>query len=62
MALKPSDRYASPRALADDLDRWMADEAVGAWREPWTRTLTRWLAHHRVGVTAAGAVVLVALA
>ena len=34
MALKPEDRYASPRALADDVERWMADEPVTAWREP----------------------------
>ena len=35
MALKPEDRYATPRALADDVERWMADEPVAAWREPW---------------------------
>ena len=34
MALKPEDRYASPRALADDLERWLADEPVSAYREP----------------------------
>ena len=62
MALKPADRYGSPRALADDLDRWMADEKVTAWREPWTRSLIRWLTRHRVAVTAVGAAVLVALA
>ena len=28
MALKPADRYASPKALADDIERWMADEPV----------------------------------
>ena len=28
MALKPEDRYATPRALADDIERWMADEPV----------------------------------
>ena len=39
----------------------MADEPVTAWREPWTRTLVRWLTRHRTGVTAAGAAVLVAL-
>ena len=32
-----------------------------AYPEPWTRTLTRWLARHRTGVTAAGAAVLAAL-
>jgi serine/threonine-protein kinase len=61
MVLRPSDRYGSPRALAEDVERWMADEPVFAWHEPWTRTLIRWLTRHRVGVTAAGAAVLVAL-
>ncbi len=62
MALKPEDRYATPRALADDIERWIADEPVTAWREPWTRSLIRQLTRHRTGVTAAGAAVLVALA
>ena len=62
MALKPEDRYATRRALADDVERWAADEPVSAWREPWTRTLVRWLTRHRTGVTAAGAALLVALA
>ena len=35
MALKPEDRYATPRELAEDVERWMADESVSAWREPW---------------------------
>ena len=34
MALRPEDRYGSPRALADDLDLWLADEPVSASREP----------------------------
>jgi hypothetical protein len=34
MATHPEDRYPTPRALADDLERWMADEPVAAWREP----------------------------
>ena len=34
MAMKPEDRYASPRALADDVERWLADEPVSAYREP----------------------------
>src|SRR5262249_28729398 len=61
MALSPGDRYATPRALVEDVERWMADEPVSAWREPRTRTLIRWLTRHRVGVTAAGAAMLVAL-
>jgi serine/threonine-protein kinase len=62
MATRLEDRYASPRLLAEDIERWMADEPVSAWHEPWTRVLMRWLTRHRVGVTAAGAAALVALA
>src|SRR5262249_6146848 len=50
MALKPEDRSPTPRLLAEDIERWMGDEPVSAWREPWTRTLTRWVTRHRVGV------------
>jgi serine/threonine-protein kinase len=58
MATKPEDRHPSCRALADDVDRWMADEPVSAWAEPWTRKLLRWLTRHRTGVTGAAAAVL----
>ena len=57
MALQPEDRYASCRMLAEDIERWMADEPVTAWVEPWTRTLLRWLTRHRTGVTGAAAAV-----
>jgi eukaryotic-like serine/threonine-protein kinase len=59
MALQPGDRYASPRLLAEDIERWMADEPVSAWHEPWTRRVSRWLSRHRTVVTAAAAAVLV---
>ena len=59
MATVPEDRYPTPRALADDLDRWMADEPVTAWREPWTRRARRWARRNRTAVAAA-AVALVA--
>ncbi len=58
MATEPADRYPTPRALADDLERWMADELVSAWAEPWSRTLLRWLTRHRTGVTGAAAALL----
>ena len=58
MANQPADRYPSCRALADDVERWMADEPVAAWAEPWTRKLSRWLTRHRTGVTGAAAAVL----
>ena len=58
MATKPEDRYATCRALAEDVERWAADEPVTAYPEPWTRTLIRWLTRHRTGVTGVAAAVL----
>ncbi len=59
MSAKPEDRYASCRALADDIERWTADEPVTAWREPFTRRVRRWAIRNRTAVTGA-AVALVA--
>src|SRR5262249_22455241 len=42
MAREPKDRYASPCALADELEHWLADEPVSAWREPWPTRWARW--------------------
>ncbi len=55
MALKPEDRYPSPRALAEDVERWMADEPVMAWREPISRRARRWARRNRTAVAAAAA-------
>jgi tetratricopeptide (TPR) repeat protein len=61
MATRPEDRYASCRALAEDIERWLADESVSAYPEPWTRTLIRWLTRHRTGETSMAAALLVGL-
>jgi eukaryotic-like serine/threonine-protein kinase len=61
MALKPEDRYATSRALADDVERWTADEPVSAWREPLSRRVRRWARRNRTPVSVAAATVLVAL-
>jgi serine/threonine-protein kinase len=53
MALGPQDRYATPRALCEDIERWLADEPVAAWREPLGRRARRWMRRHRSAVTAA---------
>ena len=37
MAVEPEDRYATSRMMADDIERWAADEPVFAWREPLVR-------------------------
>lgn len=59
MALMPEDRYVTANALADDVDRWLADEPTTAWPEPWTVRARRWIGRHRTGVTTAAAVVVV---
>jgi serine/threonine-protein kinase len=61
MALDPSRRYPSSRALADDLDRWLADEPVSAYPEPWARALSRWVARRRTAVVGSAAALLVGL-
>jgi len=53
MATRPEDRYQSCRALADDLERWMADEPVSAYREPILSRAARWVRKHRTPTTAA---------
>src|SRR5206468_10240546 len=51
MARQPEARYASPSALADEIEHWLADEPVSAWREPWRLRVRRWLRRHRTLAT-----------
>jgi WD40 repeat protein/serine/threonine protein kinase len=56
----PEDRYPSAAALATDLDSWLADQPVAAYRDPWSVRLTRAVRRHRV-VASAAAVATVGL-
>jgi formylglycine-generating enzyme required for sulfatase activity/tRNA A-37 threonylcarbamoyl transferase component Bud32 len=58
MALRPEDRYASPQALAEDLEKYLADEPVAAYREPLPARLARWRRRHPTLVTATALVLL----
>ena len=58
MAHRPADRYASPKALSEDVERWMADEPVSAWREPFSRRARRWARRNRTKVATAAAAML----
>jgi tetratricopeptide (TPR) repeat protein/serine/threonine protein kinase len=62
LALRPEERYESARALADDVDYWLADEPVSAYREPWRQRAGRWMRRHRTAVTALAAGLLAVLA
>ena len=59
MATRSEDRYPSCRALAEDVERWAADEPVLARHEPMARRVRRWAKRNRTTVTGA-AVALVA--
>jgi eukaryotic-like serine/threonine-protein kinase len=55
MANKPEDRYGSVRALAQDLEHWLADEPTAAYPESRVEKITRWFRQHRAWTVAAGA-------
>jgi serine/threonine protein kinase/predicted negative regulator of RcsB-dependent stress response len=52
MAKRPEDRYPTARALAEDVQRWLADEPVSVHREPVTERLRRMVKRHRTLTTA----------
>jgi tetratricopeptide (TPR) repeat protein/serine/threonine protein kinase len=61
MALRPEDRYPTARILAHDIEQWLADEPVSAWREPWRVRVGRWMRHHQKLAAATVAGLLVAI-
>jgi serine/threonine protein kinase len=62
MATNPEDRYEKARALADDVERWAADEPTSAWAEPFSVRARRWMKRNRTVVTAASVALLAAVA
>jgi serine/threonine protein kinase/Flp pilus assembly protein TadD len=58
LAKKPADRYGSAAELGDEVRRFLADEPVGAYREPIAVRTGRWMRRHRTLVSGA-AVLLV---
>lgn len=53
LALRPEDRYPSAKALADDVERWLADQRVTTHRETLSERMSRWSRTHRTTVAAA---------
>jgi eukaryotic-like serine/threonine-protein kinase len=58
MALRPYDRYPGALDLAREVERWLADEPVNAWREPIRERARRWISRRRTTVAALAATVL----
>jgi tetratricopeptide (TPR) repeat protein len=58
IGLRPEDRYESAEHLKSDVERWLADEPVTAWREPFAVRARRWMRRHRTMVSTAAAVLV----
>ncbi len=61
LAHEPADRYDSAAAVAREVQHWLADEPVAAYREPRAERVRRWGRRHRVLVAAGVALVLTGL-
>jgi serine/threonine-protein kinase len=61
MALSPGARYSTPLALAAEVERWLADEPVHAYRDPLAVRLVRWGRRHQQLVAGGTALLLTAV-
>lgn len=61
MSLRPADRYESPQDLAEEIERFLADEAVNAIREPLSIRARRWVRKHQVFATSTAAAIIVGM-
>jgi serine/threonine-protein kinase len=59
MAKAPSDRYAKAADLAEDIQRWLADEPVSCYHERLGQQAARWSRRHRAWTQAAAVALLV---
>jgi serine/threonine-protein kinase len=62
MKTDAAQRYSTPRALAEDVEHWLADEPVEAYPEPIALRIRRWMRKHPSRVTAAVVLLLAAVA
>jgi hypothetical protein len=61
MAKNPAERYASSRALADDVEKWLADLPVAAHREHPVGHPLRWGRHNKAVVVGSAIFTLTAV-
>lgn len=61
-ALLPTDRYASVVDLANDVERWLADEPVSVHREPTLARMNRWRRKHPRAVSVLATAALLGIA
>jgi serine/threonine-protein kinase len=61
LAKRAEDRYGSAKELAEEVQRWLADEPVRAYREPWRVRVARWVRRHQAATAAGAAAFLVVI-
>lgn len=61
MAKKPADRYLSARLMAQDIERYLADEAVSTYKEPFVARAKRWARKHPAVTTGSIASLMIGL-
>ncbi len=61
MAKDRDDRYQTATELARDVQRYLADEPVSVYVEPWQQRAWRWIRRHRAWAQAAVAVIVLAM-
>jgi serine/threonine protein kinase/formylglycine-generating enzyme required for sulfatase activity len=62
MAKNPTERYATAALLAQEVRRYLSDEPVSAYPEPFLKRIRRWANRHRVLVNSMAAALLIGLA
>ena len=60
LSKEKSERYTTAAELAQEVRRWLADEPVKAYAEPWTQRAARWIRRHKTAVSAAAALLITA--
>lgn len=60
MAFKPTQRYQSANKFADELELYLADEPISAYRDPLSTKMWRWARKHSRMVTSAVFIILLA--
>jgi tRNA A-37 threonylcarbamoyl transferase component Bud32/tetratricopeptide (TPR) repeat protein len=58
LAESPEERYASAIDLATDVEKWLADEPVAAYAEPWTDRAARTIRRNKTSVVAAAVLMM----
>ena len=61
MHKEPKERFSTAQGLASDIERWLADEPVSAYRDPFIDRFARAIRRHRAATAGISAILVTAL-